>query len=61
MISKTETKEILVYADWRGLPEPAFMETLGVTPVRGKGDVWHEAALKYRFQKQNRIVWRLLF
>ncbi len=36
MMSKTERKEILVYADWKGLSEPALMGTLRVTPGRGK-------------------------
>lgn len=35
-MSKTERKEILVYADWKGLSDPALMGTLRVTPGRGK-------------------------
>ena len=35
-MSKTGRKEILVYADWKGLPGPSLMGTLLVTPGRGK-------------------------
>src|ERR1700733_16293511 len=33
---KTEKKEILVYAHWQGMPDPARMGTLAVTQGKGK-------------------------
>ena len=36
MATSTPRKQVLVYADWHGLPGPQLMGTLAATPVRGK-------------------------
>ncbi len=35
-MAKNEEKHILVYADWEGLEQPAFMGILSASPIRGK-------------------------
>jgi serine/threonine-protein kinase HipA len=36
MAKSSARKQVLVFADWQGLPGPQFMGTLSATPVRGK-------------------------